>query len=471
MSTAIASDTPIVTAAGEEAAPELRPLRLRTNFAWTLAGFAVYGVSQFAWMSILSKMESPEKVGRLGLALAITAPVVMFTRLQLRGIQATDARDEYRFSDYLALRLVSTVVGMAMIAVIVFAGSHFWHYSGADIAAVMAFALMRAVEGISEVIYGLLQKYERLDLQARSLIIKGVVSTIVFPAMIWLTHSVAWGGIGITFSYVILMWAYDIRNARRIMKFYGIEKDFGLHVLRAGWSERLPVLRQLTWLALPLGFVAMLDSLNTNLPRLLIQGHVGLAGLGLFSIMAMAGIGGNMVVSSLATSASPRLSRQYIHNVSSFAHLVWKLVQFGAALGGGAVLIAALFAKPLLTLLSRPEYAKNPEVFVWLMAAAGIGYVARFLVYSMTAARYLRAQAPLYGISLAVIGGLTWVLLPGYGLLGAAWASCAGMLILLVGAAAVNLHAIRARSTVVAAEVPTGIELMGLNYTQPEDLG
>ncbi len=54
-------------------------------------------------------------VGQFALGLAIAAPVVMFTNLQLRGVLATDARNEYRFGDYLALRLCATLLAMLTI--------------------------------------------------------------------------------------------------------------------------------------------------------------------------------------------------------------------------------------------------------------------------------------------------------------------------------------------------------------------
>jgi O-antigen/teichoic acid export membrane protein len=57
-----------------------------------------------------------------------------------------------------------------------------------------------------------------------------------------------------------------------------------------------------------------------------------------------------------------------------------------------------------------------------MITTTTLGFVARFLVYRMTAARCLKAQTPLYAVSLAVVGALSWLLVPHYGLNGAAWA-------------------------------------------------
>lgn len=60
----------------------------------------MYTACQWGMLSVLSKLGTPQVVGQFALALAITTPIVFFFNLQLRIVQATDARSEYAFSDY-----------------------------------------------------------------------------------------------------------------------------------------------------------------------------------------------------------------------------------------------------------------------------------------------------------------------------------------------------------------------------------
>jgi len=438
--------SPTIPSADERPDVRLRQPSLRKNFAWTLTGNGTYVACQAGWLIVFAKLGSPAMLGQFAIGLAVCAPIVMFTRLQIRDIQATDARDEYRFGDYLWLRLTSTVIGIVVIAAIALLAG----YNRGDALALLAIAFFRGVESVSDVIYGLLQKWERFDLVSRSLMIKGPASLVALGVMLYFTKSVALGAVGIMVSWFALMLFYDAPNARRLMHAQGITED-----LRPGsiWSSgRMPIIRKLVWLALPLGIVALLDSLNQNTPRYAIQHYLGDASLGYYAAMASAVVAGNMVVSALANSAQPRLSRSYIYDLPAFMRLAWKLVQFGVVLGGGAVIVALLFGRPLLAFFYTPEFARNADVFVWIMVAAGLGYIARFLVYTMTAARYLKAQAPLYASALAAISVLSWWLVPIHGLLGAAWAICVGMTVLVLGALAVNIHAVRTRSAAVAAE-------------------
>src|ERR1044072_4016691 len=65
-------------------------LSLRTNFSWTLAGNLIYSGCQWGVLIVLARLGSPEQVGQFALALAVTAPVIMLSNLQLRGVLATD---------------------------------------------------------------------------------------------------------------------------------------------------------------------------------------------------------------------------------------------------------------------------------------------------------------------------------------------------------------------------------------------
>lgn len=87
-------------------------LSLRHNFSWTVIGNLVYALCQWGMLIVLAKLLSPEAVGQFALGLAITAPILLFTSLKLRSVLATDVGDQYRFADYLWLRLLTTLAAL-----------------------------------------------------------------------------------------------------------------------------------------------------------------------------------------------------------------------------------------------------------------------------------------------------------------------------------------------------------------------
>ena len=100
---------------GEEPPKPARP-SLRRNVAWTGLANAVYAGCQWAILVALAKAGSAEMVGQFALGLAVTAPVFMFANLQLRSLQATDAKEQYAFADYLGLRVLGVVIAQCAVS-------------------------------------------------------------------------------------------------------------------------------------------------------------------------------------------------------------------------------------------------------------------------------------------------------------------------------------------------------------------
>ncbi|MBD2308801.1 oligosaccharide flippase family protein [Chroococcidiopsis sp. FACHB-1243] len=400
-----------------------KPLTLRRNFSWTFVGNAIYSACQWGMLVVLAKLGSPEVVGQFTLGLAITAPVLMFTNLQLRAVQATDAKHQYTFGDYLGLRLLATGVALAIIAAIIFFANYRWETS----AVILVIGLAKVVESISDVFYGLIQQHERMDRIAISLIIKGPLSLLFLGFGVYITGGILFGVVGLAFAWVVVLIAYDVRSGALILKEKVLTRQVEVDKkpviekikLQPRWDMKM--LGQLVWLSLPLGIVMMLISLNTNIPRYFIEQYLGERDLGIFAAISYLIVAGRMLVSSLGESASPKLAKYYsIGDSNAFRTLIFKLLGIGILLGGTCILVALFAGREILIILYRPEYAKQVDLFVLLMVVAGVNYLSSFLGYAMTAARYFRIQIPLFILVTAISAIASFWLIPTNGLRGAA---------------------------------------------------
>ncbi|BAY07117.1 oligosaccharide flippase family protein [Calothrix sp. NIES-2098] len=403
---------------------QYKSLTLRRNFSWTFVGNAVYAACQWGMLMVLAKLGSPEMVGQFTLGLAITAPVFMFTNLDLRHVQATDAKSQYLFSDYLGLRIVSTLLALVVIVGITFKAGYNWETS----LAIFLVGLAKAFESISDVFYGLFQQNERMDRIAFSLMIRGPLSLLLLGIGVYMSGRVVWGVVGLAMAWAVVLLGYDLRNGRLLLNHLRAmpqdergRKGEQAFALRPQWQKR--TLTKLVWLALPIGFTMALISLNSNIPRYFIEQNLGQRELGVFAAIAYLMVAGSMVVTALGQSATPRLAKYYADgNGIAFRTLLIKMVGIATLLGGIAVLLALVAGKEILTVLYQPEYAQHQNLFVWLMVAAGIGYVSSFLGYGIAAARYFRIQVPLFALVTTSSAIACLWLLPIYGLPGAAFA-------------------------------------------------
>jgi O-antigen/teichoic acid export membrane protein len=404
------------------------PLSLRRNFSWTFAGNLVYAASQWGVLVVIARLGTPEMVGQFALALAVTAPLIMFANLQLRAVQATDAKRAYTFSDYLGLRLLTTAAALTAITLIALLAGY-----RAETALVILFVgLAKSCEALSDVIFGLLQQRERMDRIAKSLMIEGPATLVVMAAVLALTGSIAAAAAAMALVWLLQLLLYDARSAVRILRARP----------RPRWHW--PTLRRLAWLALPLGVTMLLISLNANIPRYVMERTWGEAELGIFAALSYLIVAGNTIIGALGQAASPRLAAYYADaNARTFRGLLLRLVGIGALLGAAAVTAALLLGAPLLALIYGPAYAAHADVFVLVMLAGGLAYVSSFLGYGMTAARFFKAQTPLFLLVVSVTAAGSLLLIPPLGIRGAALALIVSFSVQLTASLLLNLYALR----------------------------
>jgi len=412
-------------------------LSLRTNFSWTLLGNIVYSGCQWGMLVILAKLGSPVMVGQFALGLAVTAPIIMFANLQLRAVQATDAKHEYLFGDYLGLRLIAILLALVVIIAI----SFFSGYRTETMLVILAVGVAKVFESISDVFFGLLQQHERMDRIAKSMMLKGFLSLLALGIGVYLTRSTLWGVIGLAVAWALILVYYDLKSGVLILRLSQItDPSANIKIddstLSPRWDKAK--LRKLALLALPLGFVMLLISLNVNIPRYFIEHYLGERQLGIFAAISYLMVVGTTIVNALGQSASPRLAKYYAAgNYKLFVNLLAKLVIIGVLLGLAGFLVVFVAGREVLDLLYRPEYAKHVDIFLWLMVAAGINYIASFLGYGITAARYFKVQMPLFAfVVVALVAACFW-LIPVYGLLGATIALVVAAIVQALGSMAI----------------------------------
>jgi O-antigen/teichoic acid export membrane protein len=391
---------------------------LKSDFIWTLTGNGVYSVSQWAILMVAAKLGNASQVGEYALAVAISSPIIMLATLQARGVLMSDLQDRYSFASFLSFRIVSLVFAILVIAGIAFV----IHATPTYAATILLVALGLAIEFTSDIYHGQMQKLDRMSRIARSLMIKGPISLALFAICFELTGSIAWAAAGLALGRALVLLGYesrigDWRPGRQISELWN----------PSAW-------KQIFWAALPLGAVGALVSLNTNAPRYFIEGHFSKHDLGIYSALFSLISAGSLAIAAMGQTAFVRLAKAHQSgDTGGYFSLLYKLVGFGACLGGAAIFTAAVAGKTLLRVLFRPEYSQHSDLLVWITGLGALTYIASCLGYAMTASSCYRRQVPLFLVTLATTVGASATLIPAFGLIGAALASIVGVIVQIAG--------------------------------------
>ncbi|MBX7082221.1 MAG: hypothetical protein K1X88_23635 [Nannocystaceae bacterium] len=397
--------------------------------AWTLAGRLVYGACQLGILVAITHLGQPGDIGTFSLALALTAPPMVFANLQLRTLFATDVGDRFAWSTYARLRGLATAAALLVCVGIAAA----LDAPAASIAVVVALALAKATETSADLQHGVFQRHGRMELFGRSLALRGLgsVGAIAAALALGLPLWLAVTAMAAVWSATLL--AFDRPHARRLRaRTPAVGSGDGIGALALA--------------GLPLGTVFLLDSLHQNLPRYFVEAELGNAALGLFTPMAYLVTIGSAFAFAVAAPAAPKLARlARAGDGAGVRALVRRMALRTGGLGLAGVAVAALAGGPLVASLYGPAWLHTTPTLVALAIAGTLHFVMVPVMLALTASRALIVQLTCY---LAALGGCAiacaaWV--PSLGSTGAALGSVAGMACGLLTAVVALLRATRTR--------------------------
>jgi O-antigen/teichoic acid export membrane protein len=389
-----------------------RPPSLRVNFSWTFAGNMAYALSQWGIFVVLARLGSDVLAGMYGNAQGIAATVMAVAMLQLRSVQITDARSQYPFADYFGARIVGSVLGFTVIAALAFLAAG----SSTETLIILWLGVIKALESISDIVRGLFQKHERMDHSSISLALKGPLALLMMAAVMWMTGNVVISLGALAAVYALSFLSYDLVQARHLLS-SAQELEPSFQRVAPRFDPR--TIASLTWIALPLGMVLGLITLQIHVPRFVLRGFVGEEAVGYFTAMTIPMQVGQMVVGALGLSAAPRLSRYYMDNRQAYARLVRKLVTLAAVLALGMVFGTFALGRPFLRIYGA-EYANYHWEFVLIACGASLQLFSSGWGYALTAARRFHLQVVLIGTSCASTAIAAFAFVPRWGVTGAA---------------------------------------------------
>ncbi|GIP35030.1 oligosaccharide flippase family protein [Paenibacillus sp. J2TS4] len=382
-----------------------KKISLKKNFQWMFIANLLYAFLQWLMLIIMAKFGSEELVGYYTLALAITTPIMLFFSFQLRGIQATDAKDDYQFRDYYSLRWIGVLLALLVCITV----SYLSDYSAEARIIILLIAISKLIEGISDVIYGLLQRHEAMNKMAISIIARGGVSLLLFVIFYVVYHNFYFAITGFVLGWLLVLLFYDFRNAMHYIQKPLLTFDF-----RKLWKLFL--------LALPLGAIMMMGALSTNIPRYFIENYLSIEQLGIFGAITYILVGASRFTTAISQTVSPRLAKYYASgNKPAFIKLLAAVLFINGSLGIAGVVVAVFFGKPILTLVYTESYAEYSDLLIWVMLISLFSFLGSVLGVGATSMRIFSSQVPIHVTKLIVTVICSVWLIKDYGLNGAAW--------------------------------------------------
>ena len=401
---------------------------LRTNFLWQLLTNGLAAVAQLVITLAIANATSTVVTGEFTIAWALCTPIFLFAGFDLRSVQATDARGEFSVVDQLAIRLISGLI--ASIACLTYVLARGWPES--LLLVVAAISVGKYCELIADTFVGLMQRHERFELVTRSTAIRALVGCLSLSVAIMLTHDLVTSVMCSAIASLAVMACVEIPWGRQFVDRVGLKVhddsmrlDPSAHAVAGLSLWRRPIqrdgLRRLVELGLPLAVRALLVSMTPSVARFFVEVYHGFGNVGVFGVISQLTMAAILFSRSLNPAFAPRLSR-YLRDgdLAGFRGLLLKVRLLYAAIGLGSLLTVVCFGRPILRLVLKPEYAAHYDVFVCAMLATAILFQGGVLDVALVTLRRVQSLALTSLITLTTMCLSGWLMVPGWGLRGAA---------------------------------------------------
>ena len=322
-------------------------------------------------------------VGQFVLGISIAGPILSLAMLQLRSVQVTDVRNEFSFGDYFGTRIAWTAIGLLAIAVCGTAVGE----DGPTMGVILAVGAMKSVDSVCDVVRGLFQRHERMDLSGMSLLVKGPLSLIALATTMWLSGNLVLATCAAAAAWTVSLVVNDLRPAATPRRDVRGSR---------GAEPASPAVRPSIRAPPDLDRAAAGNrdgsyQLTDEYPRYFLKIHSGNEALGYFGAIVYPMMAGMMVTTAMGQSAAPRLARHFVEDLSAYRRLLIRLSLISAGLGLARSSERMRLGDAALRVLYGPEYAAYSREFVVLSVAWGIQLVSSCCGYGLTSARYFRA--------------------------------------------------------------------------------
>lgn len=207
-------------------------IQFKKNFIWNILGTGFNAFNSLFFMIAVTRINGVDNAGIFTIAFSTACIIYIVGVYAGRIYQVTEPDKSITDKEYIINRIITTV--SMLILVILFSVIR-----GYDIFKSTVFLLLttyKALEAFSDVIYGILQKNEKLDIAGKSLFFKSLISVIAFVAIDLITKNMIISIISIILVSLLILIFYDLKNGIKYIDLkLPVKKENIIKIFKAGF--------------------------------------------------------------------------------------------------------------------------------------------------------------------------------------------------------------------------------------------
>ena len=190
-----------------------KDIQFRKNFIWNILGTGFNAFNSLFFMITVTRINGVDNAGIFSIAYATACIIFVIGTYAGRIYQVTEPDKSITDKEYIVNRLI-TAGGMNILVIL------FCLFRGYDLYKIIIFILLtlyKSLEAFSDVLYGVLQKNEKLEFVGKSLFFKALISVLVFVVVDFITQNMLISAISINIVWILFLVLYDFNKANEFI--------------------------------------------------------------------------------------------------------------------------------------------------------------------------------------------------------------------------------------------------------------
>lgn len=182
---------------------------LKKEYFWNTVGSGAASFISLLFMIVVTRVNGTDIAGAFTLSFSNACMLYAISLYSGRTYQVTENEKDINDNDFLYHRLICSIITIVMTLVI----SLIYQYSGLKLILLLLLSGSKIIEAISDVYHGFLQKNNRLDIVGKSLLLRTILSIILFIAIDYFIKNVVLATSSIILCNFIVLVFIDIKKA------------------------------------------------------------------------------------------------------------------------------------------------------------------------------------------------------------------------------------------------------------------
>lgn len=335
---------------------------LKKNLSWNTLGMILYNFAIWVFSVLILRLAGAEESGYYAIASSLGNTFYAISLWGMRSFIVSDQDHHYSYVDYLCSRCIAIATTIIlMICTIVVS-----NYTNDVIYVLVTYSLFKCAEALIELFESFAQQKLVMDINAKSMVIRGILYIFVFFVSIKLTKKSYISFALITICSLIILFTYNFRKMKQVISFHEkLDKNKVFIILKK---------------CFPIMLFELLAAAIVAVPRLFYERIGSVSELGIYVSIYTMVVFLQLVINILIYTFAPYMAKAYTQKkMNQFKKYVLIVICSAFGLGLIAELLVYFIGQPVISLIFG-SLAGEKYSYLYLGIISGVTLALTWLI-------------------------------------------------------------------------------------------